>query len=85
MQYPLSRDELAAMAKYVTSVRKQLQDVSDLFSARYGQSSAVAKAAMQALISSTRLENQMLDSDGDDELAADAVQPKSSANTHWQF
>jgi DNA-directed RNA polymerase specialized sigma subunit len=60
MQYPLSRDEQAAMARYLSGIRKQLQDVSDLFTARYGKNSNIAEIAVKALVSSTLLEHEML-------------------------
>ncbi|MBV9612567.1 MAG: hypothetical protein JO091_08845 [Acidobacteriaceae bacterium] len=60
MQYPLSPDEHAAMARYVSGIRKQLQDVSDLFSARYGRNSSIADLAVKALISSTVLEHELM-------------------------
>ncbi len=60
MQYPLSRDEHAAMARYLSGVRKQLQDISDLFSTRYGKSSNIAEIAVKTLVSSTLLEHEFL-------------------------
>jgi len=60
MQYPLSRDEKAAMTRYLSGIRKQLQDVSDLFTARYGKSSNIAEIAIKALVSSTLLEHEMI-------------------------
>jgi len=60
VQYPLSPDEHAAMARYVSGIRKQLQDVSDLFSARYGRNSSIADLAVKALISSTVLEHELM-------------------------
>ena len=59
MQYPLSRDEHAAMARYLAGIRKQLQDVSDLFTARYGKDSSIAERAVKALLSSTSLEQEL--------------------------
>jgi len=60
VQYPLSRDEHAAMARYLSGIRKQLQDVSDLFAARYGKSSSIAEIAVKALVSSTLLEHELM-------------------------
>ncbi len=60
MQYPLSRDEHAAMARYLSGIRKQLQEVSDLFAARYGKSSSIAEIAVKALVSSTLLEHELM-------------------------
>ena len=59
MQYPLSRDEHAAMARYLSGIRKQLQEVSDLFVARYGKNSSMAEVAVKALVSSTLLEHEL--------------------------
>lgn len=60
MQYPLSRDEHAAMARYLAGIRKQLQDVSDLFTARYGKNSSIAEFAVKNLVSATLLEHELL-------------------------
>lgn len=60
MQYPLSPDEHAAMARYVAGIRKQLQDVSDLFTARYGKDSSIAELAVKTLVSSTLLEQEVM-------------------------
>jgi len=59
VQYPLSRDEHAAMARYLSGIRKQLQEVSDLFVARYGKNSSMAEVAVKALVSSTLLEHEL--------------------------
>jgi hypothetical protein len=58
--YPLSRDEHAAMARCLAGIRKQLQDVSDLFAARYGKDSRIAEKAMEAVASATVLEQELL-------------------------
>ena len=60
MQYPLSRDEHAAIARCLSGVRRQLQDVSDLFTARYGEESGIAENAMKALVSTTLLEHELM-------------------------
>lgn len=60
MQFPLSRDEHAAMTRYLSGIRKQLQDVSDLFAARYGTTSNVADLAVKTLVSATLLEHELL-------------------------
>jgi hypothetical protein len=65
VQYPLSRDEHAAMARYLSGIRKQLQDVSDLFTARYGKSSSIAEIAVKTLVSSTLLEHELMLLDGE--------------------
>lgn len=59
MEYPLSRDEHVAMARYLSGIRKQLQDVSDLFSARYGKRSNIAELAVKTLVSATLLEHEL--------------------------
>ena len=60
MQYPLSRDEHSAMARYLSGIRKQLQDVSDLFASRYGRDSSIAEIAVKTLVSSTLLEHELM-------------------------
>lgn len=60
MQYPLSRDEHAAIARYLSGIRKQLQDVSDLFATRYGKDSSIAEIAVKTLVSSTLLEHELM-------------------------
>jgi hypothetical protein len=59
VQYPLSRDEHAAMARHVGGIRKQLQEISDLFSSRYGKDSSIAEMAVKALVSTTLLEHEL--------------------------
>jgi hypothetical protein len=60
VQYPLSSDEHAAMARYLSGIRKQLQEVSDLFTARYGKNSSIAEIAVKTLVSSTLLEHELM-------------------------
>jgi hypothetical protein len=60
VQYPLSRDEHAAMARCLADIRKQLHDVSELFAARYGKDSRIAERAVEATVSSTMLEHELL-------------------------
>ncbi|MBV8811772.1 MAG: hypothetical protein JO033_24140 [Acidobacteriaceae bacterium] len=69
MEYPLSRDEHAAMARYLSSIRKQLQDVSDLFTTRYGKNSSIAEIAVKTLVSSTLLEHELSLLDADTALS----------------
>lgn len=69
MQYPLSRDEHAAMARYLGGIRKQLQDLSDLFCARYGKESSIAEMGVKALVSTTLLEHELTLLDEDNEAA----------------
>jgi hypothetical protein len=57
---PLSRDEHAAMTRYVATIRRQLQEVFELFSTRYGSRSTVAEVAGRALVCTTLLEHEML-------------------------
>jgi hypothetical protein len=71
VQYPLSRDEHTAMARYLSGVRKQLQDVSDLFSARYGKDSNLAEIAVKTLVSATLLEHELILIDGEAEAAVE--------------
>lgn len=59
MEYPLSRDEHAAIGRHLGGIRKQLQDISDLFSRRYGRESSVAEMAVKALVSTTLLEHEL--------------------------
>jgi hypothetical protein len=60
VEYPLSRDEHAAMTRYLSGIRKQLQDVSDLFTSRYGKSSGIAEIAVKTLVSATLLEHEFM-------------------------
>lgn len=60
MEYPLSRDEHAAMARCLSGIRKQLQDVFDLFAARYGKNSSIAEIAVKTLVSATLLEHELM-------------------------
>ena len=86
MHYPLSRDEHAAMVRYLADIRKQLEcvskqleDVSNLFSTRYGNTSRIADLAGKTLLSSTLLQQEimMIELNGD---GADA-QIKHAAGT----
>lgn len=60
MQYPLSREEHAAMLRYISGIRRQLQDASDLLSSRYGKSSNLAEISVKALVCTTLLEHELL-------------------------
>ena len=60
MEYPLSRDEHTAMTRYLSGIRKQLQDVSDLFTSRYGKNSSIAEVAVKSLVSATLLEHEFM-------------------------
>jgi hypothetical protein len=59
-RYALSRDEHAAMARYVASIRQQLQEVSELFASRYGKESNLADLSAKALVCTTLLEHELL-------------------------
>ena len=58
MECPLSREEHAAMTRYLSGIRKQLQHVSDLFTSRYGKNSSIAEVAVKTLVSATLLEHE---------------------------
>lgn len=58
-QHPLSPDEHAAMVRYVSDIRRQLQEASDLFTNRYGKNSSIAEIALKALVSTTLLEHEL--------------------------
>ena len=60
MEYPLSRDEHAAMARCLAGIKKQLKDASNLFATRYGEDSRIAKRAVDAVASATLLENELI-------------------------
>lgn len=70
-QFPLSRDEHTAMARYLSGIRKQLQDVSDLFTARYGEESGIAKMAVKTLLTSALLEHELAILDNEPEETAE--------------
>jgi hypothetical protein len=59
-RYDLSRDEHAAVARYVASIRQQLQEVSELFASRYGKESNLADLSAKALVCTTLLEHELL-------------------------
>jgi hypothetical protein len=81
MPYPLSRDEHAAMLRYISGIRRQLQDASDLLSSRYGKSSNLAEISVKALVCTTLLEHELLliesQSNSESPIAQEAL--KSSA------
>lgn len=64
MQYPLSSDEHAAMSRYLSGIRRQIQEVSDLFANRYGKDSSIAEIAVKTLVSATLLEHELMLLDG---------------------
>jgi hypothetical protein len=78
VQYPLSRDEHAAMARCVSAIRRQLQDVSDLFVARYGRKSSIADIAVKTLVSSTLLEHELLLLEGEAALPDTRIEDLAS-------
>jgi hypothetical protein len=59
--FPLSQDEHVAMARYLSGIKKQLQEVSDLFKLRYGKGSEISEAAVKALTSAALLEHEFWD------------------------
>jgi hypothetical protein len=79
VQYPLSRDEHAAMARCVSAIRRQLQDVSDLFVARYGRKSSIADIAVKTLVSSTLLEHELLLLEGEISLPDSKIEDMANA------
>ncbi len=79
MQYPLSDNEHAAMSRYLAGMRKQLQDVCDLFSARYGRNSSIAEIAVKTLVSATLLEHELMLLDDGQECASEPDRAKSVA------
>lgn len=82
MQYPLSRDEHAAMARYLSGIRKQLHDVSDLFSVRYGRDSSIAEIAVKTLVSCTLLEHELMLLESDAEIPLDADQERVPSQSY---
>ncbi len=60
MQYPLSDNEHAAMSRYLAGLRKQMQDVCDLFTTRYGRHSTISETAVKTLVSATLLEHELM-------------------------
>ena len=60
MQYSFSHDEHTAISRYLSGIRKQLQDVSDLVSSRYGKNTSIAEIAVKTLVSATLLEHELL-------------------------
>jgi hypothetical protein len=72
-RYALSRDEHAAMARYVASIRQQLQEVSELFSSRYGKESNLADLSGKALVCTTLLEHELLYSEPADNREHDTA------------
>ena len=58
--YPLSQDERAAMLRYIASIRKQVQGITELFGTRYGQESSLADLSAKALVFATLLEHELL-------------------------
>ncbi len=74
VQFPLSNDEHAAMARYLSGIKKQLQDVSDLFRTRYGKGSDIAEESIRTLAAVCRLEHRfsILDETAEEQLASAA-------------
>ena len=84
MQYPLSPDEHAAMSRYLSGIRRQIQEVSDLFANRYGKDSSIAEIAVKTLVSVTLLEHELMLLDGNprygrlEQVQADEVLEENS-------
>jgi hypothetical protein len=70
VQYPFSREERAAMTRYLSAIRQQLQDVTDLFSSRYGKNSNLAEIAAKSVVCTTSLERELLVADRNDATMA---------------
>lgn len=94
MQYPLSQDEQAAMTRYLSGIRKQLQDVSELFTSRYGDNSNISEMAVKAVVSATLLEHEMVMLEGapgkralpdEPTEATDQAQGKARAKARMPF
>ena len=81
VQDPLSTDEHAAMMRYLSGIRKQLQDVSDLFSTRYGKNSSIAEIAVKTLVSCTLLEHELLMLENDSAMNLDFEQDEVELRT----
>ncbi len=79
MEYPLSRDEHAAMTRYLSGIRKQLQDVSDLFTSRYGKNSSIAEVAVKTLVSATLLEHEFMLLEAESEAASFSLPERSAS------
>ncbi len=81
VQYPLSRDEHAALARCLSGIRKQLQDVSDLLAARYGKDTNIAEIAVKTLVSSTLLEHELmlLESETESQFASNRQETPAAA------
>jgi len=60
---PLSEDERAAIVRYVASIKKQLQEVSELFGTRYGKTNSLADLSAKALVCTALLEDELLHSE----------------------
>jgi hypothetical protein len=48
------------MARYMSGIKKQLQEVSDLFKSRYGKGSEISEVAIKTLASAALLEREFL-------------------------
>ena len=84
MQYPLSQDEHAAMARYLSGIRKQLQDVSDLFTTRYGRNSSIAEIAVKSLVSATLLEHELMLLEGEREATEESEMLENAASASFR-
>jgi hypothetical protein len=58
--HPLSEDERTAVTRCVANLKKQLQDMSDLFGSRYGRTSSLADLSAKALVCTALLEDELM-------------------------
>jgi hypothetical protein len=58
------------MTRYLSAIRQQLQDVTDLFSSRYGKNSNLAEIAAKSVVCTTSLERELLVADRNDATMA---------------
>jgi hypothetical protein len=69
------------MLRYISGIRRQLQDASDLLSSRYGRSSNLAEISVKSLVCTTLLEHEllMMENQGNVEVPVTREAMKSSA------
>jgi len=58
--HPLSEDERTAMTRCVANIKKQLQDMSDLFGSRYGETNSLTNLSSKALVCAALLEDELV-------------------------
>jgi len=69
------------MARYLSGIRKQLQDVSDLFTTRYGKDSSIAEIAVKTLVSATLLEHELMLLESEADSAVEPEQERVSTRS----